>query len=98
MIRERGGRPKDFIAVSLMILFFAGTMLCHCPFLFVLAGIAALFGWAKATRLERVVIAVLASVSLAGAVFGFIAESRLEARVKAIKEKQKNSMTQPSKP
>lgn len=98
MIRERGGRPKDFIVVSLVILFFAGSVLCHCPFLFLLAGGAAMFGWAKASRGERAVIAVLVGASLVGAIYGFVAESRLQARVKAIKEKHNNPVTRPLNP
>ena len=98
MIRERGGRPKDFIAISLMILVFAGSVLCHCTFLFATAGIVALFGWQKGTRRERVVIALLASISLACAILAFIAEARLQTRVKAIREKRPNPVTQPAKP
>lgn len=98
MIRERGLRAKDAIAASLFILFLAGMMLCYCPFLFALAGFAAALGWSKGTRGERVVIVLLASISLACAILAFLAEARLQTRVKALREKRTTPVTQPSKP
>ncbi|NBV23284.1 MAG: hypothetical protein EBS05_15355 [Proteobacteria bacterium] len=98
MILERGLRPKDAIAASLFILFLAGMMLCNCPFLFLLACIVALLGWSKGTRVQRVVIALLATFALFWAIIAGIAEVRLQSRVKTIKEKCTNSVTHPVKP
>jgi 4-amino-4-deoxy-L-arabinose transferase-like glycosyltransferase len=71
--RKSGLRAKDAIAASLLILFLAAGMMCHCPFLFALAGIAAVLGWSKGSRKERIVIALLAGISLACTVLAFIA-------------------------
>lgn len=98
MIQERGLRAMDAIAASLFILFLAGMMLCYCPVLFTLAGIVAALGWSNGSRRERVVIALLASISLACAILAFVAEARLQTRVKAIKEKRPTPVIQPAKP